>query len=206
MRRSDRRSAGPLRATLVIGAAWSISSSPATPGEINFAGDAAKPAAAGSFASKSEAEAFLARALPAATAANPKYRSPGSDVETRWLTRKISFKDNERGVVVVSTAESVEDYRADALNEPTQPRSPSTMLRSPRRPPTTSPKMARRRAASCSHASARLASRRSGARKNPRAPRLTYISKTTRSDGKFLTRSGRLRRSPPRPSGPRRPN
>jgi hypothetical protein len=116
MRGSDRRSAGPLWAALVIGAAWSISSSPATPGEINVAGDAAKPAAAGSFASKSEAESFLARALPAATAANPKYHSPGSDVETRWLTKTISFKDNERGGVVISTAESVEDYRADALN------------------------------------------------------------------------------------------
>ena len=116
MRGSDRRFRAPLGAMFVIGAAWSISSSPATPGEINMADNAAKPAAAGSFASKSEAEAFLARALPAATDANPKYRSPGSDIETRWLTKKISFKDNESGGVVVSTAESVEDYRADALS------------------------------------------------------------------------------------------
>jgi hypothetical protein len=43
-----------------------------TPGEINMADNAANPAAVGSFALKSEAEAFLARALPAATAANPK--------------------------------------------------------------------------------------------------------------------------------------
>ena len=116
MRGSDRRFRGPLWATFVVGAAWSISPSPAAPGEINMADNAAKPAAAGSSASKSEAEAFLARALPAATAANPKYRSLGSDVETRWLTKKISFKDNESGVVVVSTAESVEDYRAGALS------------------------------------------------------------------------------------------
>ena len=112
----DRRFRGPLRAALMIGAAWSISSSRATPGEINMAENAAKPAAAGAFASKSEAEAFLARALPAATAANPKYRSPGSDIETRWLTKTISFRATEGGVVVVSTAESVEDYRAHALS------------------------------------------------------------------------------------------
>ncbi|HKI15976.1 MAG TPA: hypothetical protein VKA12_13405 [Roseiarcus sp.] len=116
MRGSDRRFAGSLWAAFLIGAAWSISSSRATPGEINMADNAAKPAAAGSFASKSEAEAFLARVLPAATAANPKYRSPGSDIETRWLTKKISFRDREGGGVVVLTAESVEDYRAGALS------------------------------------------------------------------------------------------
>ncbi len=116
MRGSDRRFRAALWAAFVRAAPWPIASSPATPGEINMADNAAKPAAAGSFASKSEAEAFLARALPAATAANPKFRSPGSDIETRWLTKQISFKDNESGGIVVSTAESVEDYRADALS------------------------------------------------------------------------------------------
>jgi hypothetical protein len=105
MRESDRRFRGPLWIALMIGAAWSMCSSRATAGVIDTADNAAKPAAAGPFASKSEAEAFLDRALPAATAANPKYRSPGSDIETRWLSG-----------VVVSTAEAIEDYRAGALS------------------------------------------------------------------------------------------
>ena len=114
MRESERRFRGPLWTAFAIGAM--ICSSRATPGEIDRTDNAAKPAAAGSFASKSEAEAFLAHALPAATAANPKYRSIGSDIETRWLTKKIGFRDKEGGGVIVSTSESVEDYRAGALS------------------------------------------------------------------------------------------
>ena len=68
-----------------------------------------------SFASKSEAEAFLQRALPAETAANPRYRSPKGDVETRWLTKSISFDLNNAGGVVVSTDEEFEEYRGGTL-------------------------------------------------------------------------------------------
>jgi hypothetical protein len=110
----DRRVRAPLLATFLIGAASSISPPPARPADTDVADDATNSSAVGAFASKSEAEAFLLRMLPAATAANPKYRSPGSEVETRWLTEKISFKENENGVVIVSTSESVEDYRGDA--------------------------------------------------------------------------------------------
>jgi hypothetical protein len=116
MRRSDWRLRGLLWAAFVIGAAGPICSSRATPGEIHMADNVAKPAAAELFASKSEAEAFLARALPGETAANPNYRSPGSDIETRWLTKTTGFKDKEGGGVIVSTSESVEDYRAHALS------------------------------------------------------------------------------------------
>ena len=45
------------------------------------------------FASKADAEAFLSRAVPAATAANPKYRTPGKDVERRWLVKTIAFRE-----------------------------------------------------------------------------------------------------------------
>jgi hypothetical protein len=55
--------------------------------------DGAPIATVDSFTSKSEVGAFLAGALAAATAANPKYRSPGS---------------------VVSTDESVDDYHDGA--------------------------------------------------------------------------------------------
>ena len=42
------------------------------------------------FATKEEAEAFLAKALPEATAANPKYRAADGGL-TQWLTRRIVF-------------------------------------------------------------------------------------------------------------------
>jgi hypothetical protein len=72
-------------------------------------------AAAQTFASRDEAEAFLSRAVPAATAANPKYRSPDKDVATRWLLKGIDFRKGESGDVMVSTDEDIEDYRNDAL-------------------------------------------------------------------------------------------
>jgi hypothetical protein len=72
-------------------------------------------AAPQTFASKEEAEAFLSRAVPAATAANPKYRSPDKDVATRWLMKTIDFRKGESGDVMVSTDEDIEDYRNDAL-------------------------------------------------------------------------------------------
>jgi hypothetical protein len=115
MRESGRRFRVPLWVAFVIGAAWSISSSPATPGEIIMADDAAKPAVSEAFTSKSETEAFLARALPAATATNPKYRSPGSDGETQRITMQISFKAGVSRGVVASIFESVRDYRSGAL-------------------------------------------------------------------------------------------
>jgi hypothetical protein len=79
--------------------------------EIEMAG-----AASGSFASKAEAEAFLARAVPAATAANPKYRSPNSDLETRWLSKTISFLQSDSRGVIVSTEEEIDEYRNGALS------------------------------------------------------------------------------------------
>jgi hypothetical protein len=99
--------------SFAIGAVLSMSLLLPAPAQTDMA---AQSATVGPFESKSEAEAFLARALPAATAANPKYRSPGGDVETRWLMRTISFKDNEGGGLIVSTDEAVEDYRADKLS------------------------------------------------------------------------------------------
>jgi len=42
------------------------------------------------FATKEEAEAFLAKALPKATAGNPKYRAADGGL-TQWLTRQVVF-------------------------------------------------------------------------------------------------------------------
>jgi hypothetical protein len=76
---------------------------------------ASEMAHAESFATPADAEAFLSRAIPAATAANPRYRSAGSDVETRWLTKSIAFRQSESGGVIVSTDEEFEKYRKDAV-------------------------------------------------------------------------------------------
>ena len=77
----------------------------ASPSEVKIA------TSSSAFGSAAEAEAFLSAAVPAATAANPRYRSPDSAVETRWLTRTISFKRSASGGVIISTDEEVEDYR-----------------------------------------------------------------------------------------------
>lgn len=67
------------------------------------------------FTSPTDAEAFLSHAVPAATAANPKYRTPGTDYDRRWLIKAITFSRAEGGGVIVSTDEDFEDYRAGAL-------------------------------------------------------------------------------------------
>jgi len=67
------------------------------------------------FTSPTDAEAFLSDAVPAATAANPKYRTPGTDYDRRWLIKAITFSRAEGGGVIVSTDEDFEDYRAGAL-------------------------------------------------------------------------------------------
>jgi hypothetical protein len=45
------------------------------------------------FSSRKDAEDFLARTLPLATAANPKYYAKTDKAETRWLTKSIEFQD-----------------------------------------------------------------------------------------------------------------
>ena len=70
---------------------------------------------ASTFASRADAEAFLSNALPAATAANPKYHTPGSDYDRRWLIKSITFSRAGGGGVIVSIDETFEDYRAGAL-------------------------------------------------------------------------------------------
>jgi hypothetical protein len=44
------------------------------------------------FASKQEAEEFLARYLPIATAGNPRYRSQEPGVATAWITKAVKFE------------------------------------------------------------------------------------------------------------------
>jgi hypothetical protein len=73
------------------------------------------PSAEMAFTTKAEAEAFLAKALPEVTEANPRYRAPGSDIETRWLTKAITFSQSAEGGVWVATHEAVLDYRGDAV-------------------------------------------------------------------------------------------
>jgi hypothetical protein len=65
------------------------------------------------FSSRNDAEAFLARALPPATAGNPKYYSKADKAETRWLTKSVQFSDNPTGPgIQVATDEEFTEVRA----------------------------------------------------------------------------------------------
>jgi hypothetical protein len=73
----------------------------------------AQRSAANAFSSRRDAEDFLARTLPLATAGNPKYYSKADKVETRWLTKSIAFSDGApcHGIQV-STDEEYTEVRA----------------------------------------------------------------------------------------------
>lgn len=65
------------------------------------------------FSSRKDAEDFLARTLPLATAGNPRYYSKSDKVETRWLTKSIAFSDGPPGHgVQVATDEEYTEVRA----------------------------------------------------------------------------------------------
>jgi hypothetical protein len=104
-RGSDRRLVATLIAASGLAAAWLAPTAAL-----------AADATTAPFGSRAEAEAYLARAVPAATQANPKYRSPGSDALRRWLTKSAEFHDSGDGAVVVSTNETFEDYRDGSLS------------------------------------------------------------------------------------------
>jgi hypothetical protein len=67
------------------------------------------------FASRADAEAYIARVLPQATAANPKYKEPNSDIETRWLTKSVAFRSDHAGGVIVVMHEDILKYRGDKI-------------------------------------------------------------------------------------------
>jgi len=92
-----------------LAAAASPATSNAKPREVKVADTAVR-----SFASAADAEAFLSDALPAATAVNPKYHTPGTDYERRWLIKTVEFSRGENGVIVAMD-EAFEDYRDGAL-------------------------------------------------------------------------------------------
>ncbi len=92
-----------------LAAAASPATADAKPLEVKVADTAVR-----SFASAAEAEAFLSDALPAATAANPKYHTPGTDYDRRWLIKTVGFSRGENGVIVAMD-EAFEDYRKGAL-------------------------------------------------------------------------------------------
>jgi hypothetical protein len=65
------------------------------------------------FSSRKDAEDFLARTLPLATAANPKYYAKADKVETRWLTKSIEFHDGAAAHgIQISTDEEFTEVRA----------------------------------------------------------------------------------------------
>jgi hypothetical protein len=63
------------------------------------------------FASRKDAEEFLAQHLPSATAANPKYRSENAGNETAWITKTIKFGPGENGSgTLVSMSEEILEF------------------------------------------------------------------------------------------------
>jgi hypothetical protein len=101
--------AARLVAAFGLSAILPVSITTASASEVKLADDAQV------FASRAEAEAFLSRAVPAATAANPEYRSPGKDVATRWLVKTIAFRESQSAGPIVSTDEDIEEYRSGSL-------------------------------------------------------------------------------------------
>lgn len=65
-----------------------------------FAPEGPAMAAQDPFGSRAEAEAYLARELPIATAANPKYLTKSDGVESVWLTKSVHFETATTGVRV----------------------------------------------------------------------------------------------------------
>src|SRR5271157_743588 len=104
-----RGSAAPSLLLFALAAGAPPSVLDVTPLEVKVA-DTAVP----SFASEADAAAFLSDALPAATAANPKYHTPGTDYDRRWLIKTVEFSRGENGVIVAMD-EAFEDYRNGAL-------------------------------------------------------------------------------------------
>jgi hypothetical protein len=102
----------PFAAAVRLGMIASACLAPVSASEVKMAASDA------SSISRAEAEAFLSRAIPAATTANPKYRSPGEDVLTQWLTKSVSFRDAEARSVIVSTRETNDQYRNGVLVKP----------------------------------------------------------------------------------------
>jgi hypothetical protein len=65
-------------------------------------------AAATDFSTREAAQIFLARNLPLATAANPKYRSGQPGVLMAWITRTIAFAPESNGLRLAMDEEVLE--------------------------------------------------------------------------------------------------
>lgn len=69
------------------------------------------------FAPTDDAEAFVARYLPVATAADPRYRPKDGGVETRWITKSVRFdRDKATNRILVSMNEAILEYSDGALS------------------------------------------------------------------------------------------
>jgi hypothetical protein len=72
------------------------------------------------FASKEDAQQYLAQYLPKATAGNPKYRTNDPDLAMAWITNAIEFgpSANANGILV-SMSEEVLEFRKGVRGAPT---------------------------------------------------------------------------------------
>jgi hypothetical protein len=64
------------------------------------------PVMAHSFATRAQARNYLAKALPRATAQNPKYTAKSDGAVSQWLTDEVLFATDAKGAVEVTMRES----------------------------------------------------------------------------------------------------
>jgi hypothetical protein len=101
---------------IVVCAAASAAKPASSPVAEHFMRAPIRPAADDSvFASKEDAEAYLTKTIPLATAANPKYRGAEPGVLTQWLTRTVEFGPSSKpNGISVSTSETYLEFRNGA--------------------------------------------------------------------------------------------
>ncbi len=74
-------------------------------------------AMADTFATRAQATEFIARSLPKATAANPKYRTVADGTVSRWLTEEVHFTTDAAGAVTTSMRERFTQTQGDKITE-----------------------------------------------------------------------------------------
>jgi hypothetical protein len=88
----------------------------ARPGfEISMSNSAQPVSEVSAFPTKEDAQNFLARSLPIATAKNPRYRSDQAGVAMAWITKDVKFApDKTANGILVSMSEEVLEFRNGA--------------------------------------------------------------------------------------------
>jgi hypothetical protein len=98
---------------LCVGAVIPIGQGNAQPGfEISMSKNLQSATDVSAYASMEDAQEYLVRTLPIATANNPNYRSSADGVEMAWITQSIKFAPGRNGSgMLVSMSEAIFEFR-----------------------------------------------------------------------------------------------